>query len=56
MPIYQCHNFLMRQNWETLETLEEGQHPVALLDRPERQFLDHCTMTADLIVVEERNE
>ena len=55
-PIHQRHHFLMRQDREPLETLKEGQHTVALLDRPERQFLDDSTMTSDLIVTEERNE
>ena len=55
-PIHQRHHFLMRQDREPLEALKEGQHTVALLDRPERQFLDHSTMTSDLIVTEERNE
>ncbi len=55
-PIHQRHHFLMRQDREPREALKEGQHPVASLDRPERQFLDHGTMTSDLIVTEERNE
>ena len=55
-PIHQRHHFLMRQDREPLEALKEGQHTVALPDRPERQFLDHSTMTSDLVVMEERNE
>ena len=55
-PIHQRHHFLMRQDREPLEALKEGQHTVALLDRPKRQFLDHSTMTSDLVVTEERNE
>jgi hypothetical protein len=27
-----------------------------LLDRPERQFLDHSTMTSSLVVTQERDE
>ncbi len=54
--IHQRHHFLMRQDREPLEALKEGQHMAALLDRPERQFLDHSTMTSDLILTEERNE
>jgi hypothetical protein len=46
----------MRQDREPLEVFKEGQYTVALLDRPERQFLDHSTMTSDLVVMEERNE
>ncbi len=55
-PVHQRHHFRMCQDREPLETLKEGQHAVALPDRSERQFLDHGTMTSDLIVTEERNE
>jgi hypothetical protein len=36
--------------------IRESATSVGLLDRPERQFLDHSTMTSDLVVTEERNE
>ena len=54
--IHQRHQFLVRQDREPVETLEEGQHAVALLDRPERKFLYHAAMTSDLVVSQERNE
>ena len=46
----------MGQDREPLEVLKEGQHTVALLDRPKRQFLNHSTMTSDLVVTEKGNE
>jgi len=55
-PSHQRHHLLVRQDREPVEALEEGQHTVALLDRPERHFLDHSTMTSDLVVSEKRNE
>ena len=53
---HQRHHFLLREDREPLEAFKEGQYMVALLDRPERQFLDHSTMTSDLVLMEERNE
>jgi len=55
-PIHQRHHFLVCQGREPLEALKEGQYTGALLDRPERQFLDHSTMTSDLVVTEKGNE
>ena len=55
-PIHQRHYFLRRQDREPLEVLKEDQHTVALLDRPERQFLDHSRMTSDQVVTEKRNK
>ena len=55
-PVHQRHHFVMCQDREPLEALKGGQHSVALLDRSERQFLDHSRMASDLILTEERNE
>lgn len=55
-PIHQRHRFLVCQGREPLEALKEGQYTGALLDRTERQFLDHSTMTSDLVVTEKGNE
>ena len=55
-PIHQRPHFLMRQDRESPEALKEGQDPVALLDRTEREFLNHAAMTSDLIVTQECNE
>src|ERR1700759_715932 len=55
-PVNQRHHLLMGDDREPLEALEESQHLVAWPDRPERQFLDHSSMTSDLIVMEQRDE
>jgi hypothetical protein len=55
-PIHQRYYFLMRQEREPVEVLEEDQHTIALLDRPKRQFLDHSRMTSDQVVTEKRNK